>query len=187
MEDKKPAGTLARVPDILASGKDFVVLLRDTTIFAVVVMLVLFPKTFNQRLVQAGFDKGTLMGMEWKSSLESSNATLAEAQKSISDLQEQNAELLGKLVAVGQKATDSGTEGADREAGTGHHPLEGRHREHQGQGLADESPPTPRSSPLRVKVRVRAPLLVRGRPPRRCRTTSSAWRRSEARTRSASR
>jgi hypothetical protein len=109
MENKSPQPVLASAPNILSSGKDLVALIRDVTIFSLLVLLVMFPKTFNQRLVQAGFDKGTLMGMEWKSNLESSNATLTEAQKSISDLQEQNAALLKKLVAVGQKATDVGT------------------------------------------------------------------------------
>ena len=87
----------------VSTGKDFVSLLRDGVLLALALLLMVFPKTFNARLVDAGFQKADLMGMEWKSGLVNSNATLADANKSISDLQEQNAALLKQLSSTSVK------------------------------------------------------------------------------------
>lgn len=85
----------------LASGvaiaKDAFALLRDFALFAVVILLLLFPTTFNSVLTNAGFEEGSFAGLKWKRQFYDTDTALRTAQDTITSLQVQNSELLKAL------------------------------------------------------------------------------------------
>jgi hypothetical protein len=87
-------------------GKDLVSLLRDGAIFALAVLLIVFPVQFNSILVNAGFEEGSLVGFKWKSKLVESDKALKDAQVTISDLQTKNDELVKALADTNAKLQD---------------------------------------------------------------------------------
>ncbi len=89
-----------------AVAKDFVALLRDGALLLLAVLLVAFPARFNSILVDAGFKEGTIAGFKWQSTLVESNNALKEAQRTISQLQGKNDELLKTLSEANSKWTD---------------------------------------------------------------------------------
>ena len=89
-EAKKPESGIAKGVSL---GKDLVALLRDTALLVLAVLLLALPETLNSVLVKAGFEEGSVVGFKWKSKLVSSDASLKEANATISDLQKKNQEL----------------------------------------------------------------------------------------------
>lgn len=73
----------------ISRGKDLVVLLRDSALLILAVLLLLFPSTFNDLLVRAGFEEGSIVGFKWKANLLQSDADLKNAQGTITDLKAQ--------------------------------------------------------------------------------------------------
>ena len=86
-------------------GKDSVALLRDLSLFFLVLLLLVFPNTFNTVLSNAGFEEGSFVGSKWKPKLLDSDAALKEAQALITDLKEQN-EKLSKALGDASKLSD---------------------------------------------------------------------------------
>jgi hypothetical protein len=80
---KDAASTLIEV------GKDAVALLRDSALFVLALLLLVFPGTFNSVLTKAGFEEGSLVGFKWKSKLVESDTALKEARTTITDLKAQ--------------------------------------------------------------------------------------------------
>ena len=70
-------------------GKDFVVLLRDATLLFLAGLLLLFPSKFNDLLVSAGFEEGSLVGFKWKANLIQTDGALQDAGAIIADLKSQ--------------------------------------------------------------------------------------------------
>ncbi|MCI0390047.1 MAG: hypothetical protein MOB07_14955 [Acidobacteria bacterium] len=70
-------------------GKDIVALLRDSALFILALLLLVFPSKFNTILVSAGFEEGSIVGFKWKSGLVQSDNALKEAQATITDLRAQ--------------------------------------------------------------------------------------------------
>jgi hypothetical protein len=93
----------------LTTWKDVVSLLRDTFLLVLVVLLLAFPTTFNDLLVNAGFEEGSIVGFKWKAKLVDSDQALKEAQANITDLTTQN-ETLSKALADAQARTNDPAE-----------------------------------------------------------------------------
>ncbi len=88
----------------LASGvaiaKDAFALLRDFALFAVAILLLVFPATFNSILTNAGFEEGSFAGLKWKRQFYDTDTALRTAQDTISSLQVQNSDLLKALTTT---------------------------------------------------------------------------------------
>ena len=88
----------------LASGvaiaKDAFALLRDLALFAVAILLLIFPATFNSILTNAGFEEGSFAGLKWKRQFYDTDTALQTAQDTITSLQAQNSDLLKALTEL---------------------------------------------------------------------------------------
>ncbi|MCU0838686.1 MAG: hypothetical protein MUE49_08175 [Rhodospirillales bacterium] len=73
----------------VAFAKDIVALLRDAALMVLAGLLLLFPARFNDLLVSAGFEEGSLVGFKWKAKLVEADQALNEAQATIAQLQAQ--------------------------------------------------------------------------------------------------
>lgn len=103
---------MAETPNQISSGsflttwKDLVALARDTFLLLLVVLLLVFPTTFNNLLVSAGFEEGSIVGFKWKAKLVESDQALKEAQANITDLTTQNEKLAKALADAQTKSSD---------------------------------------------------------------------------------
>lgn len=91
---------------ILGIWKDVVSLLRDSALLLLGLLLVVFPARFNDLLVSAGFEEGSVVGFKWKAKLVESDQALKEAQATITDLSAQNEKLSKELVAAQSQSTN---------------------------------------------------------------------------------
>ena len=105
----------ARLSGAIGLGKDLVALLRDAALFVLAALLVLFPARFNDILVDAGFEEGSVVGFKWKANLLESNEALQEAQATIATLQGRNEEL---LTVLNDPATRIGSPELQEQLGT---------------------------------------------------------------------
>jgi hypothetical protein len=94
------SGTVALIKDIFA-------LLRDSSLFAVALLLLVFPATFNSILTSAGFEEGSFAGLKWKRQFFDTDTALRTAQATITSLQTQNADLLKALAEAEAHAGDA--------------------------------------------------------------------------------
>lgn len=90
----------------IAIGKDAFALLRDLTLFAVVILLLVFPATFNSILTNAGFEEGSFAGLKWKRQFYDTDTALRTAQDTITSLQARNSDLLKALTESKSGAPD---------------------------------------------------------------------------------
>ena len=74
--------------------RNLVTALRDSVVFFLFVLLLFTPTTIRDRLVEAGFTKGSIAGFEWGAQLESA----AEQTKSIGESVEQASENYSSLI-----------------------------------------------------------------------------------------
>lgn len=79
------------------TGKDVITLLRDAMLFLMAVLLIVWPGTFNNILVNAGFEEGSFAGLKWKNKLSQADTELVSAQSTIADLKVQNDKLAQAL------------------------------------------------------------------------------------------
>ncbi len=84
--------------------KNFVALLRDVTVLAIVLLLLLFPTQLNQILTNAGFEEGGIVGFKWKRSVAELSDKLRVAEEALTTLRAQN-ESLSKALSTA-KATN---------------------------------------------------------------------------------
>lgn len=82
--------------------KDVVAALRDGTIFALFVALLTAPGWVRDRLVGAGFTKGSIAGFEWQASLERARET---AQR-VSAAKRENENLAQEIAAIAATSQD---------------------------------------------------------------------------------
>ena len=68
-----------KIQNIISLIKDVIAALRDAVIFIVFLLLLFAPGMVNDRLVSAGFTKGSFAGMEWEAKIKSA----AEETKSV--------------------------------------------------------------------------------------------------------
>lgn len=73
----------------ISVGKDLFALLRDSSLFLLAVLLLVFPKLLNDVLTSAGFEEGSVVGFKWKASLVESNDALTAANSTIEALRAQ--------------------------------------------------------------------------------------------------
>jgi hypothetical protein len=90
----------------VAIAKDAFALLRDFALFAVAILLVVFPSTFNSILTNAGFEEGSFAGIKWKRQFYDTDTALRTAQDTITSLQTQNSDLLKALAESKSHAPD---------------------------------------------------------------------------------
>lgn len=93
---------------LISLGKDLVVLLRDLALLILAVLLLLFPSTFNDLLVRAGFEEGSIVGFKWKANLLQADEALKNAQGTIAGLKVQldkTTKTLGEIQAQTNKAS----------------------------------------------------------------------------------
>ena len=91
---------------LISIGKDLVALLRDGTLVILALLLLLFPGKFNDLLVRAGFEEGSIVGFKWKANLIDANDALKNAQVTISDLKAQLDKANKALIEVQRKIDD---------------------------------------------------------------------------------
>lgn len=87
---------------LVSTGKDLTALLRDFVLIIVFIALLLFPQTFNDIMIKAGFEEGSIVGMKWKKGITKSDLALKEAQATIS-AQAKQLDSTSKLLAEAQK------------------------------------------------------------------------------------
>lgn len=105
VSESKKTGVLS-VSGIVATGKDLVAFLRDALIFLLALLLLFFPKKLNDKLVEAGFEEGSVVGFKWKAGLAQSDISLKEAQASITDLRAQLDSVSHLLSQASQRVDD---------------------------------------------------------------------------------
>jgi hypothetical protein len=79
--------------ELVSTGKELVAMLRDAMLLVMAVLLLVWPQTIKRVLMDAGFKKGSIAGMEWEANFSESDETLLKAQSTISDLLDQNGKL----------------------------------------------------------------------------------------------
>ncbi|MBU1331155.1 MAG: hypothetical protein KJ884_15805 [Gammaproteobacteria bacterium] len=90
----------------MSTWKDIVALLRDTSLLALLILLLAFPMTFNDLLVSAGFEEGSIVGFKWRAKLVNSDLALKEIQANNNDLTRQNENLSKALADIQEKIND---------------------------------------------------------------------------------
>lgn len=83
---------------MIAVGKDLSALLRDFVLLLIGGLLLLFPAYFNDVLVKAGFEEGSIIGLKWKAKLVQADEVLKEANVTITNLRKQLEETTAALV-----------------------------------------------------------------------------------------
>jgi uncharacterized protein YebE (UPF0316 family) len=91
---------------LVSTGKDLTALLRDFVLIIVFIALLLFPQTFNDIMIKAGFEEGSIVGMKWKKGITKSDIALKEAQATIS-AQAKQLDSTSKLLAEAKKQIDN--------------------------------------------------------------------------------
>ena len=94
MAEGPPSDKENTLASCIAIAKDAFALLRDFALFAVALLLLVFPATFNSILTNAGFEEGSFAGLKWKRQFYDTDTALRTAQDTIASLQAQNSDLL---------------------------------------------------------------------------------------------
>ncbi|MDH3286370.1 MAG: hypothetical protein OEP48_01390 [Betaproteobacteria bacterium] len=89
MAELGPSNQASPLASGVAIAKDAFALLRDFALFAVAILLLVFPATFNSILTKAGFEEGSFAGLKWKANLLQADDALKNAQSTITDLRAQ--------------------------------------------------------------------------------------------------
>lgn len=104
-QDQQQGGG-ASLSSMVSTGKDAVALLRDAALLFLAVLLLGWPETFNATLVKAGFDSGSIVGLQWKAKVSQQDKELVAAQAVIEDLKAQNANLEQALKEAKSQVAD---------------------------------------------------------------------------------
>jgi hypothetical protein len=70
-------------------GKDVLSLLRDTTLVLLFLLLLVAPSFVGERLNQAGFEEGSVLGFKWKKKAETFGNSTRELEQSLLDAKRQ--------------------------------------------------------------------------------------------------
>ena len=89
-------------------GKDLVALFRDAFLMVFALLLIFWPHTFNDILVNAGFEEGSLAGFKWKSGFAETRAKLEQAEETLKSLKDANAALTQQLAEAKKFVNDEG-------------------------------------------------------------------------------
>lgn len=91
---------------MVTTGKDVVALLRDAALLFLALLLLGWPEQFNATLVRAGFESGSIVGLQWKAKVSQQDKEIVAAQATIADLKAQNAKLEKALEEARPKIAD---------------------------------------------------------------------------------
>lgn len=92
-QENKKQDKVSLASKLVSIGKDVVALLRDGSLLLLAVLLIGWPEIFNDTLVRAGFEEGSLVGLKWKAKVSQQDKELVSAQATIADLKAQNVNL----------------------------------------------------------------------------------------------
>lgn len=96
----KESGNHLSVSELVSIGKELVAMLRDAMLLVIAILLLVWPQTIKNVLVDAGFKKASIAGMEWEANFSQSDENLVKSQSTIADLMEQNGKLNKALSEV---------------------------------------------------------------------------------------
>jgi hypothetical protein len=97
---------MSKPNDLLAGTKDFIAVLREGALVAVFLLLLLAPGWIKERLRAAGFQKGSIAGMEWEAEIQASSNQAKDAGQAITDIQPKLQEMAEQLAKLADTATD---------------------------------------------------------------------------------
>lgn len=86
--------------------KDLVSTVRDLLLLVVFILLLTMPKFINDRLVAAGFTKGSIAGFQWETQLKSSTEQTKAAGETVQRANENYSDLVARLNDLEHKVTD---------------------------------------------------------------------------------
>lgn len=90
MDDKENSiGKPVFFSNWVSAGKDLTALLKDFILLVVFLALILCPEGFNERMVDAGFEEGSIIGIKWKKGLTKSDIALNDSNATITKLGKQ--------------------------------------------------------------------------------------------------
>ena len=101
MEEEK--GYLERFTSAL---KNLVSALRDSVLFFLFVLLLFFPGTVKDRLIEAGFTKGNIAGLEWEGQLKQSTEQTKTVGEAVSKADENYKALIDRLAELEKSVND---------------------------------------------------------------------------------
>src|SRR5260370_22505694 len=93
------------MPFNTASLKDLVSTVRDLLLLVLFVLLLTKPKFINDRLVAAGFTKGSIAGFEWETQLKSSTEQTKSAGENVQKADANYSDLVAMLNDLEHKVT----------------------------------------------------------------------------------
>jgi hypothetical protein len=105
MDGKEANATASFFSSIVSTGKDLAALLRDFVLLIIFLALLLCPEKFNDIMIKAGFEEGSIIGMKWKKGITKSDIALKEAQATITVLGKQ-LDSVSKILGEAKKLTD---------------------------------------------------------------------------------
>ena len=111
MPDAQPKDKHHSWAATVAMFKDLFALLRDLFIFALGVLLVVFPAKLNDALVKAGFEEGSIVGLKWKHGVAETTNKLQLAEDTISKISAENEYLRKALIEAQVNVTGGMPEG----------------------------------------------------------------------------
>jgi len=86
--------------------RDLISSLRDALLFGVFVLLLFSPETVKARLIEAGFTKGTIGGMEWEAQVKEASDNTKSAGQTLSQAKLGYDELISRLAQLENKVTN---------------------------------------------------------------------------------
>ena len=100
------AGEKSRAEVLGAALKDLMTALRDSVLFLLFVLLLFAPATIKDRLVAAGFTKGSIAGFEWEAQIRTATETTKSAGHTVVQAAEDYDKLIERLAALEKQVTD---------------------------------------------------------------------------------
>jgi hypothetical protein len=100
------AGEKSRTEVLGAALKDVMTALRDSVLFLLFVLLLFAPATIRDRLVEAGFTKGSIGGFEWEAQIRTAAETTKSAGHTVVQATADYDKLIERLAALEKQVTD---------------------------------------------------------------------------------
>ena len=86
--------------------KDVVSALRDSVLFILFLLLIFAPITIKERLMSAGFTKGSVGGFEWEAQIKSAAEQTKTVGQTVGQANENYSKLIERLSELEKKVTD---------------------------------------------------------------------------------
>jgi hypothetical protein len=112
------AGEKSRTEMFGAAFKDLMTALRDSVLFLLFVLLIFAPSTIRERLVEAGFTKGSIAGFEWEAQIKSAAETTKSAGATVVQAAADYDKLMERLAELEKRVTDPSVRSEIRDLGS---------------------------------------------------------------------